>query len=276
MVKKKIVICATVKNEEKNLVKFFKKVDSLISSFEEYYLIFVLSDTSDNSENLIDDYLKNRKGNLIIKNFDNQINRIEKLEICRNEYLEFIRKKNEINFYDYLIVMDVDGVNNILNDKILNKSIQKEKWSAIFANQKFFYYDIFALRINNLINENFILKIKKDFQNNIYDQPKKNILNNLTKFFFINKLFKERYMEVNSAFGGFGIYKLNIILEFNYHSNSGINCEHVKLNEDISKKYGGMFIDKLLINSYGINKHSINGLLSSISNFFAKRFISKI
>ena len=125
MVKKKIVICATVKNEEKNLVKFFKKVDSLISSFEEYYLIFVLSDTSDNSENLIDDYLKNRKGNLIIKNFDNQINRIEKLEICRNEYLEFIRKKNEINFYDYLIVMDVDGVNNILNDKILNKSIKK-------------------------------------------------------------------------------------------------------------------------------------------------------
>tara|TARA_B100000963_G_scaffold350523_1_gene360877 strand:+ start:1019 stop:1849 length:831 start_codon:yes stop_codon:yes gene_type:complete len=276
MVKKKIIICSTIKNEEKNLGRFFKKINSLLSIFEEHYLIFVLSDTYDKSENLLNDYLKGKRGTVIVKNFDNQTNRIEKLEICRNEYLNFIRKNNEIKDYDYLLVMDADGVNNILNEKVLAETIQKEKWNAIFANQKFFYYDIFALRIDKLINENFILKIKKDFQNNVYEQPKRIIFNNLTRFFFINKLFKERYIEVNSAFGGLGIYKLNIILEFNYHSNSGKNCEHVKLNEDINKKYGGMFIDKLLFNSYGLNIHSINGLISAVSNIFAKRFINKI
>ena len=99
---------------------------------------------------------------------------------------------------------------------------------------------------------------------------------NLTKFFYLNRIFKERFIKVNSAFGGFAIYKLNKIIEFKYESNFGVNCEHVKLNEDLNLKYGNLYIDKNLINSSGINKHTINGYLSSISNFFAKRFIQKI
>ena len=94
--------------------------------------------------------------------------------------------------------------------------------------------------------------------------------------FYLNKKFNQRYISVKSAFGGFGIYKLNKILEFKYNSFAGRQCEHVKLNEDIYNKYGGLYIDKNLINSYGINKHTINGYLCSKLNFLAKRFVSKI
>ena len=88
--------------------------------------------------------------------------------------------------------------------------------------------------------------------------------------------FNERFINVKSAFGGLGIYKLEKILEFSYESFNGTTCEHVKFNKDINDKYGKLYIDQKLINSYGINKHTINGILCSNSVFFAKRFLNKI
>jgi len=73
------------------------------------------------------------------------------------------------------------------------------------------------------------------------------------------------------------IYKLNKVIEFTYDSNDGKNCEHVEFNKKISNKYGDcLIIDKNLTNSYGLNIHTINILLCSISNFFTKKFIKKI
>ena len=275
MINKKVIICTTIKNESKNLNNFFKKIDSLIYQFKDYHLIFVESNSTDNSLEKINNYLRNRKGNLIKKDFLKTYNRIHKLEICRNEYLDYIKNDARIKNYDYLIVMDADGVNNQINiNKILN-SLKKENWNAIFANQNLFYYDVFALRIKDVITTNFISNIKEDIKNKKYKDIRENVFNNLTKFFYLNKLFNERYITVKSAFGGFGIYQLKIILEFKYHSENGQYCEHVGLNESIYNKYGGLFIDKNLTNSIGINKHTINGYLCSKSNFLAKRFISK-
>lgn len=276
MKNKKVIICSTIKNEIKNLDNFFKKIDSFIDKFDDYHIVFVESDSTDGSADIINNYLKNRKGNIIKKDFSEKFNRVHKLEICRNEYLAYIRNSPLLKNFDYLMVMDADGVNNKLNaEKIIN-SIKKENWNAIFANQSILYYDIFALRIKNFITANFISNIKKDIDNNKYKKIKENIFNNLTKFFYLNKFFDERYIEVISAFGGFGIYRLKVILEFKYYSKQGENCEHVGLHENIHNKYGGLFIDKNLINSIGINKHTINGYLCSKSNFLSKRFVSKL
>ncbi len=89
-------------------------------------------------------------------------------------------------------------------------------------------------------------------------------------------MYKNRYIKVNSAFGGLGIYKINNILKSKYSSENGKNCEHVYFNTNINKKFGNMFIDKKLINSSGINIHTINGFLCSYFNFFARRFLKKL
>lgn len=161
MINKKVIICTTIKNESKKLHNFFKIIDSFTHHFEDYHLIFVESNSIDNSLEKINSYLRNRKGNLIKKDFLKVLNRIHKLEICRNEYLDYIKNDAKIKNYDYLI--DADG----------------------------------------------------------------------------------KY------------------------------CEHVGLNECIYNKYGGLFIDKNLTNSIGINKHTINRYLCSKSNLLSKRFISK-
>ena len=277
MINKKIIISATVKNEAKNLKKFFKIIDDIVFKFDDYFIIFVESDSSDKSSSILKNYLSKRKGKLITCNLNNKYNRIKSLEISRNKYLDHIRNENILLKFDFLVVMDVDGVNNKINyTKIKNSLTFQEDWTAIFPNQKYYYYDIFALRIPNLIEENFIKKVQMDYAIKKVKSLKKVFYENLTKFFFITKSKENRFLNVNSAFGGLGIYKLNRIVKFQYDSNGGQDCEHVKLNERLNAEFGKLFIDKELLNSYGINKHTLNGFLCSKINFFAKRFYSKL
>ena len=80
-----------------------------------------------------------------------------------------------------MMVMDVDGVNELLNYEILKSAINSNiEWNALFANQHFFYYDLFALRIKNEFNENCFeslllqddkkVNLKKYFKENIFDK----------------------------------------------------------------------------------------------------------
>ena len=108
---------------------------------------------------------KNKESKIINKELDTSLNRIVKLEICRNEYLDYVKNSNVLKGFDYLIVMDADGVNNKLNTKNLKNSLLNNiNWNAIFANQSLFYYDLFALRIHNFISKNFVTKIKEDLK----------------------------------------------------------------------------------------------------------------
>ena len=275
MINKKIIIASTIKNESKNLKNYFKTLDKLIINYKDYFIILVISDSNDNSLMLCKNYLSNKNGKIIIKNFKKKLDRIKKLEISRNEYLYLIKKKY-FNF-DFLIVMDVDNVNTNLDVNQLERSLKKKNWNAIFPSQRFFYYDIFALRIKKILNFNFIEKISEDIlQNKKNHNIKIYFKKNLFNYFFLNKFSNKRYISVESAFGGLAVYKINKILKFKYSSSNGKECEHVYFNKKINLKYGHLFIDKKLINSSGINKHTINGFLCSYSNYFAKRFLKKI
>ena len=276
MINKKVVICCPVKNEQKTLNRFFKLISKLIYNSLDYFVIFVESDSTDKSVYLIEKFLKNKKGTLLRFENNQNFNRFKNLEVSRNKYLDYISKSDELIKFDYLMAMDVDGVNNKLEFQDLDKSIKMlDDWTAIFPSQKFLYYDIFALRLNKLLNDSYVNIIKDDFKNKKFKNLKSNFSFNLKKYFFLRKLVDKRFIEVDSAFGGMGLYKLNRIIEFRYDSLNGSQCEHVKLNKDLSKKYGNLFIDFKLINSYGINIHTINGILCSNINFFAKRFFEK-
>lgn len=274
---KKLIICSTVKNNSNSLNKLFQLLSEISNNFKNTYNIFVYSKSSDNSKQLISNFLNKQKGICLENNPKAKYNRIKKLEICRNAYLNYIKKNSELKRYDYLLVIDADNQNDLMNYEKIKNSIKKKQWSAIFANQKIFYYDVFALRNKKLISGNFLDIIKKKIRSDKYYKLKDIMFENFSKFFFINKLFgPKRFIEVESAFGGLGIYKVKYILKSKYESFDGKICEHVFFNKKINKKYKHMYIDRHLTNSYGINKHTINGLLCSVSNFFAKRFLKRL
>ena len=277
MIDKTAVFCIPVKNESSNIKSLFGTLDKIKKSFKDYFIIFVESDSSDNSNFLIKNFLQNEKGILLNKSLKDINNRVARLAISRNEYLKYIKNNNKLLNFDFLIVLDCGGVNNNLNSDKLEKTIlENPEFIGIFPTQSIFYYDIWTLRIKDLINYDCFDELFK-----IYKYEKKNIkkifYKLIGKFMFINFFIKSNKIKVVSAYGGMAIYKLNKVIEFTYDSNDGKNCEHVEFNKKISNKYGDcLIIDKNLTNSYGLNIHTINILLCSISNFFTKKFIKKI
>ena len=117
MINKKVVFCIPVRNESSNLKSLFKTLDKLNLKFEDYFIIFVESDSSDNSSDLIKKYLERRKGVLINKNLKGIENRVMRLAISRNEYLNFIKNDQSLKTYDLMIVLDCGGVNGSLTAK---------------------------------------------------------------------------------------------------------------------------------------------------------------
>jgi len=276
MINKKVVFCIPVRNESSNIKDLFKTLDNLSKSFIDYFIVFIESDSSDNSSSLIKEYLLNRKGVLINKNLSNIKNRVMRLAISRNEYLSYIKKNDLLKSFDLMIVLDCGGVNNKLTAKKIKKAISQNKnWVGIFPTQKILYYDIWTLRIKNFIDYDCFEELFKAYKKN--NKIKKIFFKLMGKFLFINYLIKSKKINVISAYGGMGIYKLDKVINFTYDSNNGKNCEHVEFNKKIYNKYGDcLVLDKNLTNSYGINIHTINILLCSVSNYFANRFIKKI
>ncbi len=276
MINKKVVFCIPVRNESSNLKSLFKTLDKLYLKFQDYFIIFVESDSSDNSCDLIKKYLQNRKGILINKNLQGINNRVIRLAKSRNEYLNFIKNDQNLNTYDLMIVLDCGGVNGSLTAKKVTKAIlENENSIGIFPTQKFLYYDIWTLRIDNIINYDCFEELFKSYKKN--SKIRKKFFNLIGRFLFINFIIKAKKINVISAYGGMGIYKLNKVINFTYDSNNGKNCEHVEFNKQIYNKYGNcLVLDKNLTNSFGINLHTINILLCSASNYFANRFIKKI
>ena len=276
MINKKVVFCIPVRNESSNLKNLFKTLDKLNFKFDDYFIIFVESDSSDNSCDLIKKYLEKRKGVLINKNLQGIENRVMRLAISRNEYLNFIKNDQSLKNYDLMIVLDCGGGNGSLTSKkVKNAILENENSIGIFPTQKFLYYDIWTLRIDNIINYDCFEELFKSY--NKSNKIRKIFFNLIGRFLFINFIIKTKKINVISAYGGMGIYKLNKVIDFSYDSNDGKNCEHVEFNKQIYKKYGDcLVLDKSLTNSFGLNLHTINILLCSISNYFANRFIKKI
>ena len=131
-----------------------------------------------------------------------------------------------------------------------------------------------------------VLRIKNYIENDCYQDFIKLSETNSTrkayylavfKKFFLIKKFQDRFIKVNSAFGGFGIYRLKEILNIEYDSNSGVHSEHVFFNKKILKKATSksLYIDKKLINFSGLNEHILKGIIYSLSNYFSKKLLKK-
>ena len=278
MLDKRVIFCTTISNEEKNFNNFFKLIDKLNKIFNESYIILIESDSTDNTNQLFENEMESRNGEIhSLGNLRNKfVKRSKRLEVCRNKYLSLINNNKFLREFDYMIVLDADNVNELLGPEAVNKSLfdlKDEEWSCLFPNQLYFYYDIWALRIQQLYETDCFKEFKDLLNNNSY---KKSYYLSITKKMFFLRNRKDRYIKVTSAFGGMGIYKIKNILDIYYDSKDGKECEHVYFHQKIYNKYNNLFIDKKLINSKGINSHVLYSIAYSFSNFFAERFYKKI
>ena len=185
--------------------------------------------------------------------------RIARLRYCRNIYVREIRDNPILASKELIIVADLDGINRKITSKAIREAINSNfAWDVLTANQTGGYYDLLALRHPYWCPNNYLLEI--EWFSKFISGPRT-----------LRHCKEERMLkiprtcppiEVDSAFGGFGIYRKWIFHEFDYSlENETIVSEidHVTLHRKAKARGAKIFIHPGLINS-NINIHNLNGM----------------
>ena len=273
---KSVILATTLKNAEKNIQHMLHLINEISSLYKKYFVIIVESDSSDKTKEKLLRIKKKLNFKFVFLNTKSTKFRTQRLSIARNKILEIIKKKDETKNFDHLILFDSDNVNRLINKEKIFDSINKapKDWVGIFPNQSIFYYDLWGLRIKKLHNFDSYQMLK-----NLSKKMKSNIayFKVIFRNFFLLYKFKSRFINVESAWGGMGIYKLKYVLRSKYNSNYGQNNEIVYFNKKILKtnKNRRLYIDKNLINSLGINDHIIKSFFYIFFNYYTKKLLVK-
>lgn len=272
-----IIFAGAVQNAESYLPSIFQNIQNLAKLFSRVGYIFVENDSTDKTKEMLNNW-GNGKSNFNLINLDGLKAvpiRTVRLEIVRNACIETIRHSAELRAFDYLAILDMDDIGGYSIDiQVVSSAIEFlnnfPTRAAVFANQRGTYYDMWALRLSP--------QCPSDIWEDVLDYSIKYKCSDEVAF---AEVFKKRVfsieefsepIKVDSAFGGFGVYKMKYILNNpNPYLGSKIKivpldsgipcysrwqiCEHVHFHAGIKNQGGEMFIYPKLINgvNYGVN-----------------------
>lgn len=271
---KKLAIVGIVRNVGKNFEQDYKRLKIATRMFKERKWIIIESDSTDNTLEILQKITALDKEFTFISlgNIENRyITRSERLAYARNAYIDFLKKKENKRF-NYVLVSDFDGLNNLVNEAAIESCWNFEDWAVLTANQNGPYYDIWALRHplwspNDCWEE---LNFYKEYGVNPELALYKSLHSRMLKIPRNSPL-----LEVDSAFGGMAMYKYRYLIRARY---SGVDikgkpiCEHVPLHLKIRENGGHIYINPNLINT-DFTDHSFHLKLSSRVKRITKNLI---
>ena len=270
----KVSVVGCVKDCEKNLEYNYFKIKNTLKNVELNWFL-VESDSNDQTIPILKKIAAQDSNFEYIslgKLFNKYKNRIKRLTHCRERYLTEIKNnKNKYNFY--IMIMDLDEKMDLFTFKGFKSCFnRKYKWSACSATQKKYYYDLYALRHNNILPNDCIDNLKNlDKKNFNYIQ---NIYQSIySKMIEIGNI--NYWLEVDSAFGGTTIYKKKDLINLSYFSNNNKNfkhSEHVSINLHLKNLKKKIFINPKFKN-FSSTHHDNNWELRYIKFWYYKLLI---
>jgi hypothetical protein len=273
---KSFLLVGTVSNVENRLISDLSRIETAIGSIGNLEIYLVESDSIDATVATLQN-LTLQKSGFSFKSFGNLKarfpKRTERIRFCRNAYVDYIQTQLQQQKWDYVIVADLDGMNSAITEQRILNSLRREKdWDACFANQTLGYYDLYALRADNWVEQDCFDELKELQRVNIYHKKyRSEFLDFLSAFLHFDRMrrkviykrmkrLKGGLIPVKSAFGGFGIYKPEIFEKINYtKSDSGYTseCEHLDLHYKCLQSGFRLVIDPKLINNH-VNVYNLN------------------
>ncbi len=182
--------------------------------------------------------------------------RTQRIAFCRNRYLQEIFANPEYANIDYVVMADLDGVNQGLDWRAALSCWTRTDWDACFANQTGAYYDIWALRHPAWSANDCWQQVNFLSQQGVSSEFAA-ITSIAARMIEIPP--QSPWIAVNSAFGGLGIYKKAMLEGLSFHGLSPSGdavCEWVGFNEQLCEKGYKLFINPQLVNG-GFNEHSL-------------------
>jgi hypothetical protein len=253
------LVAGLARNCAPALPKTLSRLDDMCGSFRAIEYIVVTNDSHDQTMSILHEW-SDQRANVLIVCLDGLAgavsHRTVRLSIARNIYLRELQRRTEgLCGPDLLVVADLDGVNsNLITGSEFERAIAAApaEWGAIFANQRLGYYDIWALRHPTWSPDDCWARVKAIRRPFFFrrSHSKRTIAHNVW-FKQVRIDPSETPIEVESAFGGFAIYRTRYLENAWY---GGIDeagnevCEHVAFNAAVSRNGGRLFITPCLLN----------------------------
>jgi hypothetical protein len=222
----KVAFCFIIKDGESYLEKNINKIINFGNKYTKEFKIYYAENDSVDSTKIILSNIKNKYNNIYGKHLKldgkhstqlctklfekyNCSNRTRRLAYLRNIVLNLAKKWKEA---DYLFMLDLDFVE--FNEKEL--------------------YNMFnIIKYNKNIDGIFGMSVTKHKRNCLYDLG---AVTPIYKKLFIMNQYK--MVKVNSAFSGFGIYRMKLIINKNLKYNIKTNnIEHIDFNKNFNNLY---------------------------------------
>lgn len=268
--REKLIFAGCARNCAQWLPAVLSNIDRLSISFADTAVVIVENDSIDGTPELLRKWGRNRR-NFHLLQLDGlgaEPARTVRLEIARNAYIAAISGRDHLTKFDYLCVVDFDDVNARPIDPIgVAEGISRLRSgeaAGVFANQLGAYYDLWALRHKTFA--------PGDVWEEVLDYALSRKVSDEVAFaktlgcrsFVIPPTAPP--VEVESAFGGFGIYKLSYVIRNpNPYLGSRVKllpggspgqiqiarwqqCEHVHFNAGIGHLGGKLLIIPTMIN----------------------------
>ena len=273
---KKVIFAGCARDCDQYLEKTLSNIDYYTSLFEKSYQIIVENGSKDNTREI----LKSKKNPNCYYLFEDHLDeygtRGERLERARNKIIEKIRNEPNLRKCDLLVILDFDDSGEYRVDKKnIFKSLEflytKKNIAGIFANQLGTYYDMWALRDEKYCKNDFWVEVLQNICAKAYpiDQISPEILKIVRDTYIKKKTYSfninQEPINVHSAFGGFGIYKMENVLnnkrfyegtqtvDLKFKDNTSTKtkfqkCEHVNFNLGFIDQNCELYILPYLIN----------------------------
>jgi len=248
-----VVFVGPVRNCSPYLRDVFKNIERIGSLFKSYSCVFVESDSSDNSYEILEEYAKKNK-NVYVTSLGRLepriMSRTIRIATARNAAIQICEDKGLLDSHDFYIQMCVDDVmaQEMDLDGVLSCfKYDIDSWDAMTANQNT-YYDLWTLRKEGWLDY--------DCWYEVYRKPSYMSLEDAKNIFVQSRFIKipKDYglIEVDAAHGGFSIYKSQTIKGCRYR---GFNVENnfeesdiISFCQGVKAKGGKIFINSELIN----------------------------
>ena len=259
-IEKELIIAGLARDCAHSLPQLLPQLDQLADRFANHHFILLENDSLDGTKELLKTCAEGRT-NWHIENHDHitkrHPKRTDRLAFLRNRTIDIATNIVEQLGDAYLLLLDLDGANTLIDqDRIAHHVITDDhSWTGLFANQRQAYYDLWALRHPDYCPDDIWKKVR--------ERPASMSKSEAIETFITAIRFtipeQAGLIEVDSAFGGMGLYRLSALANCRYvglDAQGEEICEHVSFNADIRAKGGRLFIDAALINAQGNEPHA--------------------
>ncbi len=175
--------------------------------------------------------------------------RCDRIALCRNVYVERLATDPRYARIDYVIAADLDDINHGLTaDAVLSCWRSELDWAGMTANQRLGYYDIWALR-HPAWSPVDCWAAYRDIVDVVGHRQ---ALEMCVASKQIRVPADAAPIEVESAFGGFAVYRRDAFVTGRYvglDANGGEINEHVSFHADLRARGHRIYINPAMINA---------------------------